>query len=293
MTLAPVSTSTPASARWYVNTNVAANVEFARANPHALTGWYGCCNLLSVNDTGAVAQKVNLTAVAHPMKAALRPSGGPELTFHAVFSVAEAAIHSSAALVAVPELVRLAAASGADGLLCDYEPADNYTDAHARAYTSFLSALVKEARAQAGAGGRALEVGVDVAGWGILDNWEVLAALDADFYTSMSPTYSGKDVARDRAFATDYVHAVGTSRAAIGVGSMPALGFEPHCANMPDYGWNQSSFTAFAAWLKGAAGVSKIDVWRCDIDHYGETAAWFIDAIEAFLADGRSAEAYK
>ena len=264
--------------RWYVNSDVDANVAFAQAHPTALTGWYGCCGLLGVDGTGTAKQNKNISALAGPMKAALLPSTGRTLTFHAVFSVAESAIHSGAALDAVPELIRFATAGGTDGLLCDYEPADNYTDAHAEAYAAFLSALASAAHVQS----PRLEVGFDVAGWGILDKFSVFAPLDVDFFTSMTPTYDGV-VPVAESFTKGYVAAVGTSRAGIGVGSMPEPGFEAKCSNMPNYHWNASSFGEFTTWLRQTAGVLELDVWRCDIDHYGKTATWFVDAVSLFL----------
>ena len=260
-------------ARWYVNGDVTANVAFARSHPGALTGFYGCCGLLGVDAAGNASLNTNLTSLTGPMKHAVE---GRTLSFHAVFSVAEPSIHSRAALNAVPDLVRFAREGGADGILCDYEPADNYTDAHAQAYADFLAALASQAHAQH------LEVGFDVAGWGILDNWGVLAPVPVDFYTSMTPTYNSK-VAADRAFTTELIKAVGVNRTAIGIGSMPAPGYESGCKNMPDYGWNQSSFSGFTSWLRADAEVQDLDIWRCDIDHYGKTAPWFIDAVVSFL----------
>ena len=272
------------SARWYVNNGrVDDNVAFAKAHPGALTGWYGCCNLLSVNESGHVAVRSNLTASTVPLKAALAPNR--TLTFHAVFSVAEPAIHSGAALLSVPDLVRVAKAGGVDGLLCDYEPADNYTHAHVQAYANFLSALTEQSHAAG------IEVGLDVAGWGILDpmKFKALSALKVDLFTSMTPTYSGRNVSLDQSFAAGLVQAVGANRAAIGIGSMPAAGAESACKNMPDYAWTKSSFDGFAAWLRTDAGVLDLDVWRCDIDNYGKTAPWFVDAVASFLGLSASA----
>lgn len=227
---------------------------------------------------GIASEPKNISAMAGPMKAALGPKR--RLTYHAVFSVAEAAIHSGAAARAAADLVSYAALGGADGLLCDYEPADNYTVAHAAAYGGFLDALAAEAHAHG------LEVGFDVAGWGILDFWHVWEPLRVDFMTSMSPTYSAKSVPTDEAFVTEMVGAVGHARAAVGVGSIPAPGHEDKCSNMKPYLWNGSSFAAFTGWLRDTAGVQDLDVWRCDIDHYGETAGWFIAAVAAFVGRG-------
>ena len=281
LALGSVSAAAPQrKARWYVNSDVASNVAFAQAHPGALTGWYGCCGLLGIDGAGKATQLKNISALAGPMKAALLPSTGRELTFHAVFSVAESAIHSGAAKGGAATLARLAAAGGADGVLCDYEPSDNYTDAHAQAYADFLGALAGAAHALS----PRLEVGIDVAGWGILDHFSILQRADVDFYTSMTPTYDAPAVpGADRRFTTELIGAVGAARAAIGVGSVAAPGFEASCSNMPAYGWNASSFGEFASWLRTSAGVLDLDVWRCDIDHYGKTAGWFVDTVVRFL----------
>merc|ERR1712018_364402 len=104
---------------------------------------------------------------------------------------------------AVPDLVRYANVDGVNGLLCDYEPADNYTTAHAQAYATFLEALATQLHAHG------LELGFDVAGWGILDKWAVFAPLHVDFYTSMTPTYNAQNITRNKEFTTGFLEAVG------------------------------------------------------------------------------------
>ena len=46
----------------------------------------------------------------------------------------------------LPQLVRLTAATGAEGLVSDYEPHQNTTAAHTRAYASFLARLASSGR---------------------------------------------------------------------------------------------------------------------------------------------------
>ena len=84
------------------------------------------------------------------------------MTVHAVFSVAEEAIKSGAALKAAPALASISADAGLDGILCDYEPSDDYSVGHATSYAAFLNATAAAVHS------RGLEVGFDSAGWGIL-----------------------------------------------------------------------------------------------------------------------------
>ena len=63
-----------------------------------------------------------------------------------------------------------------------------------------------------------------------------------------------------------------------------APGFEKNCSNMPDYVWTNETLRSFLSFAAQQVGVRQADVWRCDIDHYGRTADWFISAMAAFLA---------
>ena len=84
------------------------------------------------------------------------------MTVHAVFSVDEAAVKSGAALKAASAVASISAEAGLDGVLCDYEPSDDYSVGHATSYAEFLNATAVALHAHG------LEVGFDSAGWGIL-----------------------------------------------------------------------------------------------------------------------------
>ena len=77
---------------------------------------------------------------------------------------------------------------------------------------------------------------MDVAGWGILKDLSAYTPANLDLYTSMTPTYDQPSALSPtgRQFVKDMVSTFGSGRAAVGMGSMPAPGFEKHCANMPD-----------------------------------------------------------
>merc|ERR1712217_550031 len=149
------------------------------------------------------------------------------------------------------------------------------------AYKAFLQALKTEA-------GPHLEVGMDVAGWGILKDLPVYAGAALDVYTSMTPTYdrqaalSPKGEAFVQAMASNFSQA-----AAAGIGSVTAASDRGTCAQMPDYGWSSDTLKQFLATI-ASKGISTVDVWRCDIDGYGETIGWFIDALASFLSGSLS-----
>merc|ERR1711920_913923 len=71
--------------------------------------------------------------------------------------------------------------------------------------------------------------------------------------------------------------------AATGIGSVTATGNRGTCDKMPDYGWSSDTLKQFLT-TSASKGVMTVDVWRCDIDGYGETVSWFIDALATFLS---------
>jgi len=262
--------------RWYVSSGrVQDNVDFARSHPGTITGFYGCCGLAQVSDDGSVSYKQNISQDIQSMMNAIP---NRRLTYHAVFGVTDSSIGNGTALRAVSDLVSFAKTNRLDGLLCDYEPSSNYTTEHAQMYANFLEALAQ------GLHEEQMELGFDVAGWGILDFWDVYAPLHVDFYTSMTPTYNAENVTRDQEFVTSLVAAVGSNRTAIGTGSVPDPEYSSNCKNMPNYTWTNDTYSTFTHWLKDHADVSEIDIWRCDIDNYGKTADWYLDALERFLS---------
>lgn len=105
----------------------------------------------------------------------------------------------------------------------------------------------------------------------------------------MTPTYDQPSALspKGKQFVKDMVSTFGSGRAAVGMGSMPAPGFEKNCANMPDYGWTNSTMNEFLT-MAGHDGIEDVDVWRCDIDNYGETPQWYFDALASFLQGGQA-----
>ncbi len=265
---------------WYLSAGqIEGNVAFAIANAASISGAYLCCNAFSFNATGDWVAGTPDERVANET-APLRALGLSPLMY--VIGVAQEAIYSGSWARGIEDAVATAARTGIDGFIVDYEPVANYTRAHAEAYAAFLAALGTALHANASA---RLRLGFDVAGWSILDQWEVYATLPVDIFTSMTPTYFGTNQTANRDFISGEV-AGGVPAAAIsaGIGSMLAV---PGTAKW-DYNWTQGALTDFLTWLP-TAGVTGVDVWRADIDGYGYTADWFLDGVAAFLAGGSGA----
>eukprot|EP00927_Polykrikos_kofoidii_P077940 TRINITY_DN74820_c0_g1_i1.p1 TRINITY_DN74820_c0_g1~~TRINITY_DN74820_c0_g1_i1.p1 ORF type:complete len:307 (-),score=53.58 TRINITY_DN74820_c0_g1_i1:158-1027(-) len=265
--------------RWYLaGGRAAANEAFVEKYANAITGVYGCCNMLSVAADGSVTIKPNLQSDAAPMLA-------KGLTYHVVAGVSGDGILSGGAKAAAADVAKAVRDANLTGIIFDYEPASNYTKEHEQAYASFLKAIKDAA-------GSSFEVGMDTAGWGILKDLSAYAPANLDLYTSMTPTYNAPAALSPtgKQFVKDMVSTFGSGAAALGMGSMPAPGFEEKCANMPDYGWSNDTMTEFLT-MAADDGVEDVDIWRCDIDHYGETPQWYFDALASFLQGGQAVQA--
>jgi hypothetical protein len=286
---APPSTMESASAaparkvNWYVGGGaVAANVAFALENSSALTGMYLCCNSYSWHPNGSFSgiSDAEALSMVTPLSPPSLPLSPPlELIF--VVSVSNESIASGSWAGNVDVAAATAARVGVRGFVVDYEPVTNYTVAHAQAYAAFLTALADALHA------RGLVLGADVAGWSILDRWDVYAPTPVDFFTSMTPTYFGSNLTMNEAFVSGALAAgIAPSRFGTGIGTILAPGCKPEW----DYKWTQSALDTFLGWV-GGQGVGRVDFWRADIDHYQQTADWVVEAAAAYLKAGPSAPA--
>jgi hypothetical protein len=257
---------------WYLDAGVpAANEQFATQNASAFTGALLCCGLASVAADGSVSLKFPAATVLN-QTSALSRLGVPSLL---VIGIADGAITSGAWSVSVVPLVQFAHASGSVGLVVDYEPVSNYTLQHAEAYAAFLQSLALALHADG------LQLGFDCADWGILDFWTAFLGKGIDIFVSMSPTYSGKDVAADRQFVQNMITAgVSTDSISIGLGTM----LKPSCTGYDNYDWTQATLAPFLDFLQSSS-VHSISFWRSDIDDYCGTAPWMVDLAASFVAD--------
>ena len=234
---------------WYLNTGTAGNAAFLAAHADEISGAYLCCGILSLAANGSFSSPFNATGIAAEI-AVFAPRA---VETWLVGGIDEAAVHSGAWRAGLPALAAAGAgylAAGLEGVLFDYEPSKNYSQAHAAAYAAFLGAAA-DALAP-------LRVGMDIAGWGILGPafWpNYLQYRGISRYTSMTPTYDAANVSADEAFVGAALAALPPGAYAAGVGSVLAAGTKCKW----DFLWNETSFPAFVNFM-AAAGVEFIDV---------------------------------
>ena len=264
------------SVNWYVSSgNTAGNAAFLKTQGSAISGAYLCCSFTSFLPNGSFALRHSPADTA----AQIAVFTSQAVEAWGVGGVAEAAIHSGAWRAGLPAAAAASQAllrAGLMGLIMDYEPADNYTAAHAEAYGEFLGALATAIAP--------LRVGMDIAGWGILGPafWPHYVQRGVSRFTSMTPTYSAQNVTENRVFVQQALAALPPGSYAAGVGSIA-----PACHDQ--YLWTNATLAPFVQFL-GEAQVEFLDVWRCDIDTSYDTAGpdptapFFLDAARAFLA---------
>lgn len=236
---------------WYVAAGqISANAALVAArNGSALTGAYLCCGYGSVSADGTWDARTAPAAA----RAQLAPFAG--LRTWQTVGVSNASIAArnwrSGVAAAVASAVALRPAGLTEGLLVDYEPSTNYTQAHAAAYADFLAALC------AGLHAAGLKCGMDIASWGVLraEFWSVYVAAGVDRFTSMTPTYDAFNVTEDRVFVRQALAGLPSFEA--GVGS--TLADAKACPMQ--YGWTQPVFDDFVTFAEGA-GLTSIAVWR-------------------------------
>ena len=259
---------------WYLSAgNAQSNAALLAAHADVVQGAYLCCNFVSFAANG--------TFLPPPPTAAadIAVFTGAAVEAWAVGGVAEAAVHSgawAAGLGAAAAASKALLQQGLMGILIDYEPADDYSEAHAEAYGAFLGAL--------SAAIAPLRVGMDIAGWGLLAPrfWPHFLGRGVSRFTSMTPTYDATNVTASEAFVAAALAALPPGSYAAGIGSVLAGGKKCEW----DYQWTNATLAPFVGFLR-AQSVEYLDVWRCDIDNYrppDATAPFFLDALRAFVA---------
>lgn len=268
----------PRRVRWYVNVwNIADNVQFVKEYSDSLTGVYGCCDVIKIADDGSVSTKLDIGWYSRPITQL-------GVTYHVMATPSMDAILSGNASKAASDIVDLVLDAGITGVIFDYEPTSDYGFEHENAYMSFLRA-VKEA-----ANGTSVEVGMDIASWGILKDLTAYVPAQLDLYTSMYPTYymdSALNVL-GRGFVSQMIETFGAEHVAAGVGSVPVGRYKANCSNyFKFYEWSPDGLENFTR-ISTVEGLLEIDVWRCDINSYGTTPRWFFDALRDFLQQPNS-----
>ena len=120
--------------RWYMNLQElsvnGSGLATIDANRDAFTGVYPCCGIWQVDDEGHVSNKTEDAAGLLSIAAQLHARN---LDVLPTIAITEAAILNQTGLLAIDRLVELVIAYGMDGLMCDYEPDNDYTQEHADA----------------------------------------------------------------------------------------------------------------------------------------------------------------
>jgi hypothetical protein len=250
------------------------NLELANFARDSLTGLYLCCNAFTFQSNGSFTglSSAEIAAQVPPLVSA-------GLDVHYVISVTAESISSQSWKgAAIEAAVQTAVQGGFAGYIVDYEPVTNYTLQHAQAYGDFLAALAAALHSES------KELGFDIADWSILDFWSVYSTTGVDIATSMTPSYFGTNVTRNRDFfSTALASGMTKKQLGAGIGTM----LVPPYVGMLNYNWTAPSLTAFATWLATSADINRMDFWRDDIDHSfppNATESFVYDAARLFLS---------
>jgi len=124
---------------WYVaSSNIEGNTALLSAHGASVSGAYLCCNFAGFTANGSFTQRFSDAASA----AQIAVFAGANAEVWAVGGVDEAAVHSGAWAAGLPAAARAAPrllAAGLEGIIIDYEPADNYTDVSANKASGFCA----------------------------------------------------------------------------------------------------------------------------------------------------------
>jgi len=273
----------PRGARMYLASGrTDENMQAIRQAKGGVTGVYMCCNLASVAANGTATSPKDADAIrteVNAIRAAIREQTGvPDAEVWHTVTPSQLTVQSGTwrAAGAPAALAQLAGEWNSTGILIDYEPSTNYSQAHADAYGAFLGGLAAAMAPR--------KVGMDIAGWGLLKQkyWPSFAGRGLARFTSMTPTYTGTDVPGDEAFVAEALSGPLKAEAvAFGLGTEVAAG----CTAKWSYNWTEPRLRAFLA-NASAAGARGVDLWRADIDSYcpSGTAQWMLDAVRDFVA---------
>jgi hypothetical protein len=239
---------------WYVSEGrVASNADLIARYPGALSGAYLCCGFGHFNASGNFVMPNYSIKEYAPF---LVPFTSTNRSAWIVMGVDTNAVQAGTWRAGLAEASRAAAAIaqlGVRGWIVDYEPVKNYTEEHAEQYGAFLGALSASLAAVG------LRTAIDVAGWSILSPqfWPHYLGRGLGRFTSMTPTYSGRNVTENTIFVRQAMAALPPGTYAAGIGSTWS---PPSACPGGDFLWNASTLPPFVDFLKGE-GVTSIDMY--------------------------------
>jgi hypothetical protein len=220
------------TSRWWFHTLNSSYTELGtaivRSHPDACTGVYlymdtfsthGCaaavaahapCGRFSIGATGEFSSATDAQIAER-----VRPYQELGVTVTVSMDLTTSSVLDGSAHRGVAAAVATAVRHNLTGLMLDYEPRTNYTEAHERAYASLIKAL------GAGLHQHGLELDICISDWSILTSFELYAATGVDRMMSMGSTYSGLNVTRDKGWViAEQAAGVSGTQLAVGIGSM-------------------------------------------------------------------------
>ena len=268
------ATSTPRSSRWWFGSHSDAYVtqalQIVKQHRKSITGIYTYLGF-------AVHANGSFTSPATELvKARMAPFLDLGLTVGVALGLNQSAVESGAALKAVGEATKAANRANLTSLMIDYEPSTNVSEAHARAYATFVKSLAEALHAT----GRSLEM--CVSSWSILTRFGLYASTGVDGMMTMAATYFGSNITKNEGWvAQELVEGVTLDQLRVGIGSMNSIWHKW------DYNWTSARLEEFTSWL-ATRGIRHLDVWRTDIDSINATngtADWIYAATAKFLRE--------
>jgi len=267
--------------------NISQDIEFANKHSDAISGWYPLEKedegiMPHPNGTVNVPNATSYATYRRRVQTLRYAIANRKLTVHGLTgNLQPDFIMSNRSLLTIPAIVNHVKNAGLDGYLLDFEPQNTlyHNKDIARNYSRFIHALGRAMHVEG------LELGIDVADFSAVsvnqdffDQYAVGSSVD--FFTSMSPTYSGANTSEDTLFAEKLKKKVGRERTRIGIGSMPPGGTPTEVFN-----WTESKLNYFTTYLK-SRHFEHIDIWPCYLSScpiHDETATWFFQPLANFL----------
>ena len=121
---------------------------------------------------GTVSSKFSLSQ----QRGMYEPLAALGLEVWPVIGLNESAVLDGKVTSGISGIVSAAKATDVTGIMIDYEPASDYTLQHAQKYASFAKALATALHEEG------IQLGMDLAQWGILGYFDVYKTVGADCY---------------------------------------------------------------------------------------------------------------
>jgi len=260
---------------------------------------YPCCNYLNIvpveKSDGTSVTEVKLTKSEKSMRylvnlaGRLFPETEPKVMPHIRMSF-KAMCHYGAGTfnksAVVDDIVSKAMASNVDGFMFDYEPHQDYTKKHAIIVRDFLNLLAKKMHE------KKLEIGFCISDWGVLKFYEVYAKTNVDVFATMSLTYYGRDLDKNKKGVKKLLRAIDATRVQIGIKSVvhepkdPVTGIIPEKVYDKPGDWTHRKLKDFVRWVSRYTEVTQLHVWPESWGRRSRTKAFFFRTLKGFTKTG-------